>query len=68
MAYEKEPHKRIADLLDAAEYLPTLFMGDEDLTETFREQLAAIAIEFPGAGIALHHFDNGIPIPRHHPK
>jgi hypothetical protein len=42
MAYEKKPHKEIADILDATEYLPYLIMNDEDNTRRFREYLVAI--------------------------
>ncbi len=43
MAYEKEPHQRIADLLDAAEYLVAIMRNQKDMTDTFGRCIAEIS-------------------------
>lgn len=46
MAYEAESHRRIASLLDDAEYLPGLILAPEDRTEAFSPHLQVIAEEY----------------------
>jgi hypothetical protein len=45
MAYEKLDHKKIADLLDDAEYLAGLICEEEDRTNAFRSYLAETAVK-----------------------
>jgi hypothetical protein len=61
MAYEKHPHEEIADVLDAAEYLPLLFLHSADETETFRSCLAELGERRPGFRLALARFDGTAP-------
>ena len=42
LAYDGEPHRDIADLLDSAEILPSMICSDADETERFRLQLLGI--------------------------
>lgn len=58
MAYNNEDHKKIAKLLDDAEYLPRLMAVEEDETEEFRRYLQAIAEEHPLCAHLLEQFDN----------
>ncbi len=51
MAYEAEPHRRIASLLDDAEYLPSLILDVEDRTEDFSRYLQGIAEEYQLRGV-----------------
>lgn len=57
MAYAKDDHAKIADLLDTAEYLAGMFFEQEDMTKTFRENLVTLA-ERHQCGIALTKFDS----------
>lgn len=56
MAYAKDDHAKIADLLDVAEYLAGMFFEQEDMTKTFRENLVALA-ERHQCGVALTKVD-----------
>ncbi len=55
MAYEAEPHKRIANLLDDAEYLPGLILIPEDRTEAFSRHLQAISEEYQLRGVFIEY-------------
>ena len=57
MAYEKEDYKKIASLLDTAEYLVALIYDTEDMTDTFRSNLKDLAERY-NCGIALTEFDS----------
>jgi len=54
--YEKIDHTRIADLLDAAEYLVALIYDKEDMTTAFRENLVELAKKHK-CNMALDEFD-----------
>lgn len=56
MAFECEPHEKIAKLLDAAEELPMLVARDDDTTDEFRSALEGIAATFPEFLIAVQTF------------
>lgn len=47
----------VADVLDAAEYLPLLMLDEEDRTELFREQLVSLAAKYPDFVLAVERFD-----------
>lgn len=47
LAYTKEDHWKIADLLDWAEYLPQLVIAPEDLTESYAAVLKGISERHP---------------------
>lgn len=57
MAYEKASHEQIAEVLDVAEELPSLFLQEEDLTEYFRRALQGLAAKHQGFGLAVERFD-----------
>lgn len=57
MAYEKEPHQKIATVLDYAEMLPRFIASREDHTEDFRTYLEEMAIVYPLFNVALGRFD-----------
>ena len=63
MAYEGAPHERLADLLDAAEYLPWLISCATDETENFREWLEYIGENY-GCAYVLQAFDDPAGPPR----
>jgi len=46
MAYDRKEHRKIAELLDWAEYLPALLTAEEDTTEQFRKVLSEIANQY----------------------
>ncbi len=58
MAYQKEDHEKIADLLDLAEYLPCLMLENADRTEHFRECLSDLSKKYPSMKLAVDRFDN----------
>jgi len=58
MAYGKANHTDLADVLDAAEYLPCLMLEPTDKTSFFREYLADLARRHPSMQTALDRFDN----------
>ena len=60
-AYERAPHEELAQVLDAAEELPTLFDQKEDKTDYFRSVLADLAARHQGLGNALDYFDRDLP-------
>ena len=47
LAYTKEDHSKIADLLDWAEYLPQLVIAPEDCTEAYAATLKDISEGHP---------------------
>ena len=51
MGYEKDDHAKIADVMDCAEYLPTILLYGEEVPNEFSAQLRHMAnkwIEFTG--------------------
>ncbi len=59
MAYESGD-RRLAELLDSAEYLPKLIAEPSDRTETFRGVLEDLADAF-AAPVLLADFDRPVP-------
>jgi hypothetical protein len=57
MAASSASYDDLIAILDAAEYLPTLFLQGDDQTEHFRAVLADNAGRFPGFSAALERFD-----------
>ena len=57
MAYEKASQEQLAEVLDVAEELPTLFIQKEDMTDYFRQALQGLAEKYPGFGLAVERFD-----------
>jgi hypothetical protein len=59
MAYEKAGHEQLAEVLDVAEELPTLFIQKDDRTDYFRQALQLLAEKYPGIGfgLAVERFD-----------
>ena len=57
MAYEKASHDQLADVLDVAEELPTLFLRKDDMTSYFRDALQGLAAKHAGFGLAVETFD-----------
>lgn len=57
MAYEKADYEQIAEVLDAAEELPTLFIRKDDMTDYFRDVLLMLASKYQGFGLAVERFD-----------
>lgn len=57
MAATGAPNDELVAILDAAEYLPTLFLRQDDQTEHFRAVLLDNARRFPGFQAALERFD-----------
>jgi hypothetical protein len=57
MAYKKEDHARVAELLDTAEILPMLIRDKEDKTDFFRSMLVECSQCFPETMFALQRFD-----------
>lgn len=60
MAYEKASHEQLAEVLDLAEELPTLFIQKDDMTDYFRQALQALAERHPGFGWAVERFDGRV--------
>ncbi len=61
MAFEREPHEKLAKLLDAAEELPMLMAREDDVTSEFRCALDGLAAMHPELRSALDRFDRGLP-------
>ena len=57
MAYNNEPSERIALILDYAEALPRLMVVHDDMTEEFRQYMAAIIDRRPSCAHILEKFD-----------
>lgn len=57
MAASRAPYEELVDLLDVAEYLPSLCLRSDDQTEHFRDVLADNAQRFPAFQAALDRFD-----------
>jgi hypothetical protein len=57
MAASRVPYEDLVEVLDALEYLPTLFLRHDDQTDQFRAVLADNAQKFPGFQTALERFD-----------
>ena len=54
MAYAKDDHAKMADLLDRAEYLAGMFFEPDDMTETFRANLVELVVTTGGqTGMAV---------------
>lgn len=64
MAYEREDHDKIANVLDVAEYLPMLMLEAADRTAEFRGQLEGLTAEDARFGFALERFDGAPRISR----
>jgi len=61
MAFEREPHEKLAQLLDAAEELPMLIARDDDTTDEFRSAIEGMAARYPELQVALDRFERGLP-------
>lgn len=46
-ALTERRHHEIASILDVAELLPTLFLGEQDMTEVFAGHLEDLAEQYP---------------------
>jgi hypothetical protein len=57
MAASRASYDDLVAVLDAAEYLPTLFLRLDDQTEHFRSILSDNAVRFPAFRAALERFD-----------
>jgi hypothetical protein len=60
MAHQGESHHKLAEILDAAEYLPFLIVNKTDETDHFRGCIADIATKFKCAYV-LNKFDEPTP-------
>jgi hypothetical protein len=60
MAYEKASHAQLAEVLDVAEELPTLFIQKDDMTDYFRQALQALADKYPSLAFAVEKFDGRV--------
>lgn len=56
MATDKAPHGDLIDVLDAAEELPTLFLGTEDRTDYFGAVLKHLATKHASFAKAVEQF------------
>ena len=56
MAYQRDDHAVIADLLDSVELLPRLIACEEDRTERFRDVVKEASTRH-GCAFALERFD-----------
>jgi hypothetical protein len=61
MAFRREPHDKIARVLDVAELLPMLMARKDDTTAEFRLHLEGLLSIDPAFGAALQRFDGGVP-------
>jgi hypothetical protein len=61
MAYEERPGSELADVLDAAEYLPRLLAMRGDQTEHFREVVATLASKDSKFQMVVDPFDQAAP-------
>ena len=59
MAFQQEPHDKIAKVLDVAELLPMLIARRDDTTAEFRLHLEGLLSVDPAFGVALERFDAG---------
>jgi hypothetical protein len=57
MAFQQEPHDKIAKVLDVAELLPMLIARRDDTTAEFRLHLEGLLSIDPSFGAALDRFD-----------
>ena len=59
MAYAKRPPEELVEVLDVAEYLPSLLLDPVERSTEFREQLVFLATHYRafGFGHAVHKFD-----------
>jgi hypothetical protein len=57
MATKRVGYDDLVEVLDVAEYLPTLFLRTDDQTEHFRQQLFDHAHKYPAFQAALEQFD-----------
>ncbi|MBE7448012.1 MAG: hypothetical protein HS111_03725 [Kofleriaceae bacterium] len=58
MAFQQEPHDKIAKVLDVAELLPMLIARRDDTTAEFRLHLEGLLSVDPAFGAALERFDS----------
>jgi len=61
MAFKREPHDKIAKVLDVAELLPMLIARKDDTTAEFRRCLESLLSIDPAFGAALQRFDSDGP-------
>ena len=61
IAFEGQPHQKLAKLLDAAEELPMLIARDDDTTDEFRSALEGLAATYPELQRTVTTFDHGPP-------
>jgi hypothetical protein len=57
MAASHAAYDDLVAVLDTAEYLPTLFLRKEDMTDHFRGMLSDFAGKYPAFQSALDRFD-----------
>ena len=57
MAASHAAYEDLAAVLDVAEYLPTLFLRKEDMTDHFRDVLRDSATKYPAFQAGLERFD-----------
>lgn len=57
MAYNQCDHEAIAEVLNFAEYLPTLMACPDDATDEFRGFLEGLSQRYPSFGFVLDRFD-----------
>jgi hypothetical protein len=57
MAYNESDHESIAEVLNFAEYLPTLMACPEDATDEFRGFLEGLSQRHPSFGLVVDRFD-----------
>jgi hypothetical protein len=57
MAASRAAYEDLAAVLDVAEYLPTLFLRREDMTDHFRNVLSDSAAKYPAFQAGLERFD-----------
>jgi len=58
MAYEKRSHEELAQVLDAAEYLPRLLAVSTDETDMFRATIVDLIRIDERFNVAVEKFDN----------
>ncbi len=58
MAEHTEDSKKIAMLLDLAEYLPGLLLDQDDKTDEFSEFLAGVGHKFPNCQYIIDEFNS----------
>ncbi len=57
MAASRAAYEDLAAVLDVAEYLPTLFLQTEDMTDHFRNVLSDSAAKYPAFQAGLERFE-----------